>query len=159
MKWAAILMRSNQNPNLVYFKIFKLLMHSIDLVRIRQSMSNIMGLKQGNKSRMSEVGHLLIPGASDSLMKLSNHLLRRMIMLDMAWSISYRDSLPSIVATSPPLLVLFALSGPQVVEVVMLGLSSKVVDIGSTRVVGGVSSRSPQPTSSCSSSTKMVSPI
>jgi hypothetical protein len=59
-------------------------MHGIDLVWIRQSVSNIIGLKRGNTSRVSKVGYLLIPGVSDSLMKLTNHLLRRVIMLDVA---------------------------------------------------------------------------
>jgi hypothetical protein len=37
--------RWHQNPNLISLKIYKLLMCSIDLVRIRQSVSNISGLK------------------------------------------------------------------------------------------------------------------
>jgi hypothetical protein len=45
-------------------------------------------------SRVSKVGHLLIPRASDSPMKLSNNLLRRVVTLYVAWSISHRGSLP-----------------------------------------------------------------
>src|SRR6185437_4532567 len=41
--------RLDQNPNLVSFKIFKFLMHGIDPIRIRKSVSNIFGLKRGNK--------------------------------------------------------------------------------------------------------------
>jgi hypothetical protein len=46
-------------PDFVSLKIFKLVMHDIDLVWIRQSVSNIQGLKRGNKSRVNKVRKLL----------------------------------------------------------------------------------------------------
>jgi hypothetical protein len=41
--------RWHQNPNLVSLKIFERLMHNIDPVRIRQRVTNILGLKRGKK--------------------------------------------------------------------------------------------------------------
>jgi hypothetical protein len=86
--------RWHQNPNLVSPKIFNLCMHNIDPVKIRKIVSYIMGLRRGNKGRVRNVGHLMIPRAGDSLMKLTNHILRRVITLHMAWSITRGGSLP-----------------------------------------------------------------
>jgi hypothetical protein len=106
-------------------------------------MSNIMGLKRGNKSRVIKVGHLMIHGVSDSLMKLISHLLRRVIMLDMSWSLPRRSGLPSKVASTPLGSASSGSSRLQVVEVDMLGLSFDVVDADSNGVANGVGLGSP----------------
>jgi hypothetical protein len=54
-----VLWRWYQNPNLVSFKIFKFLMHGINPVQIRKSISNIPWFKRRDKSRMSEMINLM----------------------------------------------------------------------------------------------------
>jgi hypothetical protein len=125
-------------------------MHSIDPVRIRQSMSNILGLKRINKSWASKVIDLLIPRASDLLINITNHLLRRVIVLDMSQSLPRRSVLALNSSPNSSRLSTLMLERTQVVEVDMLGPSSKVVYAGSTRVAGAVSSGLPQSASSCS---------
>jgi hypothetical protein len=69
-------------------------MHSIDPIRIKQSMSNISRLKRSNKNRVSKMRHMLITGASDSLRNITNHPLRRVIGLKMLWSYPQMGGLP-----------------------------------------------------------------
>jgi hypothetical protein len=57
-------------------------------------MPNITGFKRGNKSGVRKVTYLMCPGAGDSLVKLTNHLLRWMIKLNVSCYISRRGHLP-----------------------------------------------------------------
>src|SRR6185295_6014135 len=59
--------RLNQNPNLIPFKIFEFLMHGIDPIGVRKSMSNMFGLKRGNKRRMSKASDTCYLRPCDSL--------------------------------------------------------------------------------------------
>ena len=57
-------------------------------------MSNISGLKSSNKSWVGKMRNVLWPRASDSLMKLPNHLLRWVMTLNMLWSLPWGSGLP-----------------------------------------------------------------
>jgi hypothetical protein len=57
----------------------------------------------------------MIHRASDLLMKLTNHMLRRVITLDMLQSLPQRSGLPSTAALTPLGLVPSGSSEPQVV--------------------------------------------
>src|SRR5579859_3499002 len=69
-------------------------MHGIHPVRIRQSVSNIPGLKRSYKCRVSEVGDFFYLRPGGALMQVTYDLLRWMSLSNMARSFSCRSRLP-----------------------------------------------------------------
>jgi hypothetical protein len=76
--------------------------------------------------------------------------------MNVLWSLPRGSVLPLNISLIALRLSRHKLDWTQVIEEVMSGPSAKVVEAGLTGAVVGVDLGSPQSTSSCSSSTKMV---